>query len=175
MAKKQYKYRKKIRYNGYIIDVKSDDLDDFAEKIKKRKEEIDKNLVRSDISFNQWKYKYLETYKCDVSIETYENYENVLKHLDFPQPVGGGATLAMLYRIDIVKIAIFSLFPNKSTFVRDGVSMWFITILLVPCVYIDLLQHLQLCHKANLWHSYTFFGRLAIIYSNSNLYRYYQL
>ena len=87
MAKKQYKYRKKIRYNGYIIDVKSDDLDDFAEKIKKRKEEIDKNLVRSDISFNQWKYKYLETYKRDVSIETYENYERVLQHLDFPQPV----------------------------------------------------------------------------------------
>lgn len=37
MAKKQYKYRKKIRYNGYIIDVKSDDLDDFADKIKKGK------------------------------------------------------------------------------------------------------------------------------------------
>ena len=87
MAKKQYKYRKKIRYNGYIIDVKSDDLDDFAEKIKKRKEEIDKNLVRSDISFNQWKYKYLETYKRDVSLDTYENYKSILRHLDFPQQI----------------------------------------------------------------------------------------
>ena len=87
MAKKQYKYRKKIRYNGYIIDVKSDDLDDFADKIKKRKEEIDKNLVRSDISFNQWKYKYLETYKRDVSLDTYENYKSILRHLDFPQQI----------------------------------------------------------------------------------------
>lgn len=85
MAK--YKYRKKIRYKGCIIDIRSNDLDEFSEKIKKKKEEIDKNLIQSDISFNKWKYKYLESYKRDVSPETYENYERILQHLDFPQPI----------------------------------------------------------------------------------------
>lgn len=87
MSKVEYKYRKKIRYNGYIIDVKSNDLDDFAEKIKKRKKEIDKRLVQSDISFNKWKYKYLETYKNNVSARTYSDYKDIIAHLDFPQPV----------------------------------------------------------------------------------------
>lgn len=101
MAEKKYKYRKKIQYNGFTIDVRSNDLDEFVEKIKKRKKEIDKRIIQSDISFNKWKYKYLETYKNDVSARTYSDYEDIIAHLDFPQPVR-----------DIKQIQIQNLFNN---------------------------------------------------------------
>lgn len=40
------------------------------------------------MTFNRWKNEYLDTYKNDVSIETFDNYKTILDHLDFPQPLG---------------------------------------------------------------------------------------
>lgn len=87
-ASSNYKFRRQFNYRGKIIDIRSNDLEDFVMKYLRRKEKIDKQISSADMTFNRWKYEYLDTYKIDVSEETFSNYKIVLDHLDFPQPLG---------------------------------------------------------------------------------------
>ena len=60
-ASSNYKFRRQFNYRGKIIDIRSNDLEDFVMKYLRRKEKIDKQISSAGMTFNRWKYEYLDT------------------------------------------------------------------------------------------------------------------
>lgn len=64
MAK--YKYRHKETYNGTKIDIKANSTGELADKIRKKKDQIDRQTLSKDTSLREFGEQYLETYKLNT-------------------------------------------------------------------------------------------------------------
>ena len=92
MAKK-YKYRHREIYNGVAIDIRANSTKELVQKIKKKKDQIDRQTVSPDTTLLRFGQMFLETYKVNsVSASWYADLESMLKTKIVPgignRPVG---------------------------------------------------------------------------------------
>lgn len=70
----QYEYRHKETYNGIKIDIKAHTTGELADKIQKKKSEIDRQMVSKDTSLRDFGEQYLEAYKRNtISKSSYQD------------------------------------------------------------------------------------------------------
>ena len=59
----QYKYRCREVYRDVQLDIKSNDLNDFIEKVTKKKASIDRQILDPNTLLSDFAKLYIETYK----------------------------------------------------------------------------------------------------------------
>lgn len=75
-----YKYRHRETYNGIKIDIKADTTGELAEKLQKKRTQIDRQTISSDTKLKDFGEQYLEAYKKrTISPSAYQDLTYLLR------------------------------------------------------------------------------------------------
>ena len=74
----QYKYRHREEYKDVLIDIKANSTSELIDKVKRKKDQIDRQFLDKDTKLRKFVDTYLETYrKHSVSPDTYKYCESL--------------------------------------------------------------------------------------------------
>lgn len=81
----QYKYRCREVYRDVQLDIKSNDLNDFIEKVTKKKASIDRQILDPNTKLKDFAIMYIETYKREAVSDTwYSDLKRIVENKIVP-------------------------------------------------------------------------------------------